>query len=202
LLKEGFKSLKSFKSFNSSKFTLVALVLMLAGIFLMSSCSNSAESHGENSVPKTPVDPNPEKGTVEVLLYFSDSEAMYLLPERREVSQNNRSLAEIIVNELIKGPEQEERLQTIPEEAELQLAEVVDGIAYVNFSEEISTEHVGGSAGEIITIYSIVNTLVELPEIEAVQLLEEGEKKDAIWKHVYTLEPIEADTQMIDPAYR
>ena len=183
-------------------FILVAIILMLIGIFLVSSCSDSAENHRENNVPKTPVDPNPEKGTVEVLLYFSGSEAMYLLPERREVSQNNRSLAEIIVNELIKGPEQEGLLQTIPEEAELQLAEVVDGIAYVNFSEEISTEHIGGSAGEILTIYSIVNTLVELPEIEAVQLLEEGEKKDAIWQHVYTLEPIEADTQMIDPAYR
>ena len=193
---------RSFNNFKSSKFTLVALVLMLAGIFLVSSCSNSAESNGENSTPNTPVDPNPEKDTVEVVLYFSDSEAMHLLPEQREVSQNNRSLAEILVKELIKGPEQEERLQTIPEEAELLMAEVVDGVAYVNFSEEISTEHVGGSAGEIITIYSVVNTLVELPEIEAVQLLEEGEKEDAIWEHIYTLEPIEADASMIDPAYR
>jgi len=50
------------------------------------------------------VQPVPIEEMVEVNLYFSDSQAMYLAPEKRKISQIP-SLTRQAVIELIKGPE-------------------------------------------------------------------------------------------------
>ena len=53
---------------------------------------------------------------------------------------------------------------------------VKDGIAYVNFSKEVSKKTMGSYEATMF-IGSIVNSLTELPEIKAVQILIEGKKK-------------------------
>ncbi|MCJ7656656.1 MAG: GerMN domain-containing protein, partial [Candidatus Atribacteria bacterium] len=58
--------------------------------------------------------PVPIEEMVEVNLYFSDSQAMYLEPEKRRISQTP-SLTRQAVIELIKGPENSELYPTIPQ---------------------------------------------------------------------------------------
>jgi germination protein M len=48
-----------------------------------------------------------------------------------------------------------------------------------------------------MTVYSIVHTLTQLPDIEAVKFLVEGEEQEAIWGHLYTLEPIEPNPDLL-----
>lgn len=132
-----------------------------------------------------------------ITLYFPDEQAMYVVPEQREVSKD-KPIEEIVVQELMKGPKTPDLSSTtIPEEAKLLSVEIKDKIAYVNFSKELVEKHVGGSTGEMMTILPIVNSLTELPEIEKVQFLVEGEKKKTLAGHVTFDEPFERSEDYI-----
>ncbi|MGB9790960.1 MAG: GerMN domain-containing protein [Thermacetogeniaceae bacterium] len=132
-----------------------------------------------------------------VTLYFSDNEAMYLIPEEREVTPGDRQLAEVVVEELIKGPKSPGLSRTIPPEARLLGVKVENGVAYVDFSKEIQTKHWGGSAGEAMTIFSVVNSLARLPGIERVQFLVEGKVPESLVGHADTMQPIAPNWSLV-----
>ncbi|MEW6446613.1 MAG: GerMN domain-containing protein [Bacillota bacterium] len=140
--------------------------------------------------PKPDISSQPAEIKVKVTLYFSDKQAMYLVPEEREVIKGNQSLEEVILNELIKGPRNPKLVKTIPDGTKLLSVRVVDGVAYVNFSKEFQTKHWGGSAGETFTLYSVINSLAKLEGIQKVQFLLEGEKMDTLAGHFETTEPM------------
>lgn len=131
-----------------------------------------------------------------ITLYFSDDGANYLVPEYREVVKD-KPLEQIIVEELIKGPQQPGHYKTIPPETKLLSIKVENGTAVVNFSKELKTKHWGGSTGEAFTIFSIVNSLTELPEIKKVEFLIEGKKEETLAGHMIFSEPFTRNENMI-----
>ena len=135
---------------------------------------------------------------VEVNLYFSDSQAMYLEPEKRKISQTP-SLARQAVIELIKGPENSELYLTIPQGTQVNEVYIVDDIVYVDLSEEIFKNHPGGSSGELMTVYSIVSTLTEIPPIVGVQILVEGNEMNSLVGHIDISMPLLRDEDWIKP---
>lgn len=135
---------------------------------------------------------------VEVNLYFSDSQAMYLVPEKRKIPQTP-SLARQAVVELIKGPENSDFYPTIPEGTRVNEIYIVDDIVYVDLSEEIFKNHPGGSSGELMTVYSIVNTLTEILPIKGVQILVGGNEKNSLVGHIDISMPLLRDKDWIKP---
>ena len=144
------------------------------------------------------VQPVPTEEMVEVTLYFSDSQAMYLVPEKRKMSQTS-SLARQAVIELIKGPENSELYSTIPEGTQINEIYIADDIAYIDLSEEIFKNHPGGSSGELMTVYSIVNTLTEIPPIKGVQILVGGNERESLIGHIDISMPLLRDEDWIKP---
>jgi germination protein M len=89
------------------------------------------------------------------------------------------------LEQLIAGPKEEDHYATIPPETKIMdVTTTSDGVCYVNLSQEFVTKHSGGSTGELLTIYSIVNSLSEMENVEKVQFLIEGEKVEAFKGHV------------------
>lgn len=176
-------------------------VIILVVAFLAGCLGQSKQDNDTNEQPQTKTkqqnEETPPEETVEFTVYFSDNEAMYLKGEKRTVPKNNRPVAELMIEELIKGPKSQDLMPTIPEGTKLLSLEVKKKIAIVNFSKEIQTNHPGGTTGESMTVYSIVHTLTQLPDIEAVKFLVEGEEQEAIWGHLYTLEPIEPNPDLL-----
>jgi germination protein M len=144
------------------------------------------------------VQPVPIEEMVEVNLYFSDSQAMYLAPEKRKISQIS-SLTRQVVNELIKGPENSDLYPTIPEGTQINEVYIADDIAYIDLSEEIFENHPGGSSGELMTVYSIVNTLTEIPPIKGVQILVGGNEMKSLVGHIDISMPLLRDEDWIKP---
>ena len=144
------------------------------------------------------VEPVPTEEMVEANLYFSDSQAMYLVPEKRKISQIP-SLARQAVVELIKGPESSDLYPTIPEGTQVNEVYIVDDIVYIDLSEEIFKNHPGGSSGELMTVYSIVNTLTEIPMIKGVQILVEGNEMKSLVGHIDISMPLLRDEDWIKP---
>jgi len=135
---------------------------------------------------------------IEVNLYFSDSQAMYLVSEKRKIPQTT-SLAKQVVVELIKGPDSSDLYSTIPEGTRVNEVYIADDIVYVDLSEEVFKNHPGGSSGELMTVYSIVNSLTEISPIKGVQILVQGNERNSLVGHVDISMPLLRDEDWIKP---
>ncbi len=151
---------------------------------------NKAEENNEGPV---------EQDKVELVLYFADDMGEYLHPEVREVVLNGSTPAEMIVRELIDGPKKDSLFSPIPKTTELLGLKISDRTAEVNFSRDIQTDHAGGTASEVFTIYSIVNSLTEMEEIDRVWILVEGEAVESLAGHVIIREPLEKKERLTAP---
>lgn len=130
-------------------------------------------------------------------LYFSDKNAEKLVAETRSVTVNSKeSLEYAILNELLKGPEEDGLYPTMPEGTKILSVETKEGTCFVNVSQEFKSKHTGGSASETMTIYSVVNTLTELDGIKKVQFLIEGQKVEVFIHYIFN-EPFERDEKLI-----
>lgn len=71
---------------------------------------------------------------------------------------------------LIEGPKNEGLEKVIPEGTKINKIELKNGIIYLDLTKEFIDNHIGGAEAESNTIYSIVNTLTGLNEVEAVKI--------------------------------
>lgn len=132
-----------------------------------------------------------------ITLYFADSQAMYVVGEKREVSlTKGASLEEKAITELMAGPRTDELWSAIPEGTKLLAVGTKNGVCTVNFSKEYVENSPGGTASERMAIYSVVNTLTGLEGIQKVQFLIEG-KKEEIYTHAIFDEPFARDESLI-----
>lgn len=140
----------------------------------------------------------PPKKTIPITLYFGDTQGEHLLPEIRQIPETS-TVAKIAIEELIKGPSLKEstHVKTIPPEAKVLNVDIIKGVAYVNFSQELITKHWGGSSGEQMTIGSIVDTLTEFKNIQKVQIMVNGKAVDTIAGHLDTSQPLTRDESLI-----
>lgn len=115
----------------------------------------------------------------EFSLYFANATGDGLVEVRRNVIYNsNISMERQVVEELIKGPEEEdvtgngEGYPTINPAVTILSVTVKDRVCYVNLSEEFLTPVYDVTSQTVL--YSIVNSLVELPEVNRVQISIDG----------------------------
>ncbi|SCZ78209.1 GerMN domain-containing protein [Acidaminobacter hydrogenoformans] len=113
---------------------------------------------------------------VSLTLYFATPNADGLLPESRTMLVADGAVAKAAVMGLIWGPQSDNLRPTIPDGTRLLGVSIADGICTVDFSREFVDNHPGGSAGEIMTLSSILETLKQFPSIDKVQILVEGQK--------------------------
>jgi spore germination protein GerM len=103
-----------------------------------------------------------------------------------------------IIEALVEGPKG--RLtQTVPSGTKVlavYLAE--EGIVYVDFNRALKDNHPGGTLSELLTIYSLVNTLsLNMPEIEAVKILMAGREAKTLAGHIDIRFPIRPNMLMV-----
>ena len=113
-------------------------------------------------------------------LYFANAEGTDLVVEERLVEISaNQAREKTILELLIVGPMETGNQKTIPAETRIKdITTTSDGTCYVNLSQDFVTRQNRTEASELLTVYSIVNSLCELDHIDKVQFLFEGEKLD------------------------
>jgi spore germination protein GerM len=159
----------------------VALTLVLA-VASLSACGVGQARDGAEAAGS--------KDHIKLVLYFGNEDASELVAEERYVPRSDVSPEMVALQELISGPKSSAGRRTLPEETVVLMVEVRDKVAFVDLSQSTVDNHSGGSAGDQMSVMSLVYTLTELPGIEEVQLLLEGEVVDAIFGHVATNQPI------------
>lgn len=114
-----------------------------------------------------------------IRLYFANKTGDGLIAINRSLAFNmdisNISMERLVVEQLLAGPASEDSYPTINPDTKLLSITVKDGVCYLNFSKDILTpiDHVTSD----VTIYSIVNSLVELSNVNKVEISIEGNKE-------------------------
>lgn len=115
---------------------------------------------------------------IQAILYFSDDSLNYLIPENKLLQiKQSQTLEYQIVEKIISGPTASKYVRTVPANTKIKNIKTEDGICYVDLSSEFLAKNTI-SVSEEIAIYSIVNSLTELEEINRVQFLIDGKKVD------------------------
>ncbi|MDE6314557.1 MAG: GerMN domain-containing protein [Lachnospiraceae bacterium] len=113
----------------------------------------------------------------ELNLYFSDTDGTGLILVKRKMLHNtNMPMEELIVEQLLKGIDSEESAvlakTALPSDTKLLNIYTRDGVCYVNFDENFVNQTTDVS--EEVIIYSVVNSLTELPSVNQVQISVNG----------------------------
>lgn len=134
------------------------------------------------------VENEPEKyQEAELTLYFANEAGDKLVEVKREVHYHGTtSMERLIVEQLIKGPEEEEKCKaTISSETKIQNVVFEDGICYVNLNEGFLK--VDNDVTAQVTVYSLVNSLTEMTGVNKVQIQING-KTTKTFRDIISLE--------------
>ncbi len=134
-----------------------------------------------------------------IFLYFTDQGGRFLTSEDRTIStaKDPWQLSRKIIHSLIEGPESG-HTRTLPPTTRLRAIYMTDPkVAVVDFSQEVRGIPQGTSA-ECLAIYSVVNSLaVNIPEIDAVHILIEGNPAETLSGHIDISEPLKPDMHLV-----
>ncbi len=125
-------------------------------------------------------------------LYFKSADGTKLGTEIREVEVNpNQPIERYVIEQLIEGPKNSGLKSVIPSDTKIRDISTADGICYVDLSAEFVTKQSGTEKDSLAAVYSIVNSLGEMENINKVQFLIEGEKFDKYGHIVDLTKPVE-----------
>lgn len=139
------------------------------------------------------IDPEQRAVPQKIILYFHLKDSPYLVPVSGSINSSNVSLAqraELVMKELMKGPQTSDTqliAPLIPEGAKITEVSMTGSTAFVYFDSGITVQPSTGEAyannqeqtqpdqyTRELLLYSIVNTLTELPGIATVKILIEN----------------------------
>lgn len=171
--------------------SVLIVVTILICVFTISAVAAGCTSIYPIETPKPEepvVSPTSQKEHITVTLYFSDDKGINVVPEEREVLPVD-SLEKVIIQELIKGPEDTTLKPSLPRGADIYSIDTMGGIAYVNFTGDIKNK-ISSASSETVAVESIVFSLTELPGVLGVQILIGGKREDTLAGSINILEPI------------
>lgn len=206
--KELYEKGECFMSRRTFKTLVLAIVsLLLAGAFLTgcNSAKTQAVKSSDSTTTPTPATtpapptvnnlPETTPHSVKLTLYFPNSDASGLISTDRTVVVADQEIIKAMFIELATPPSGMQK--PIPEGTTLKSASVKDDVATIDLSTEFQKNFGGGSAGEQMTMYSIVNTLTTLPNVHSVQFLLDGIKLDGILGNLDTSTPLKRNDSLI-----
>lgn len=159
-------------------------ILLIITSILFSSCNLLKDEKNSGVIS----DSTQYNGKIHILLYFPDSTQSYLVPEDR-IAEFDTSLEKTIMNELLMGPLSAEA-SPIPKGTKLLKVSRSGDVVTVNLSSEFKKNHPGGSTGELMSIYTIVNSLTEIPGVNSVLFKVNGKLEDTLAGHMTFNKPI------------
>ena len=160
------------------KVFIIIVVILILGIvavggFLL--IKNNSEPVKNEIQPAEETNDEQMRQTI-VTLYYKNKETNELMPEGRIIDSKDLLSDPYtkLIELLIDGPKNENLERAIPEGTRVIKAELKDDVLYVDLSKEFIDNHKGGEEDENLSIYSIVNTVTELNEVNSVKILING----------------------------
>ena len=140
--------------------------------------------------------------TSKLSVYFADTSGEGLVEIPIEITYDTTmSIEKLLIEQMISGPytidgvDQESVLPTVPEDTKLLKVSVKDSVCYVDFSGEFLDK--SNDITNEVAVYSVVNSLVELPNINKVQFTIEGAQEAFYKDSIIFDQPFERNLDLV-----
>ena len=156
---------------------IIALILIGLGVWYFFFYNLGEQTSVNEIIPEEEISEEQMRQTI-VSLYFYNESTQSLVPEGRliDVKELVEEPYKKLMELLIEGPQNSSLTKTIPDGTKINKIELKGDILYIDLSKEFIENHSGGETKESSTIYSIVNTMTNLTEVNSVKLLIDGEE--------------------------
>ena len=156
---------------------IIVLILVGVGIWYFFFYNQNTQSKENQIIPEEEISEDQMRQTI-VSLYFYNNDTKSLASEGRliDVKELLENPYKRLMELLIEGPQNTNLSKTIPDGTKVNKAEIKGDILYLDLSKEFIENHAGGEEAESATIYSIVNSMTNLTEVNAVKILIDGEE--------------------------
>ncbi len=138
---------------------------------------------------------------IKATLFYASEDGQRLVGVEQDVPLAEGTVAQAreLVSALLSVQPEEPLASTIPEGTVLRGVYVSDRQeVFVDLDETVRSKHPGGSMQELLTVYSLVNTLlVNLPTVSEVQILIDGREVDTLAGHVDLRRPLRKNETLI-----
>ena len=186
----------------------IVIVFVVFGFALMTGLSRllSRPAPGTAPVvdPSIVAPPNTAAAAVpkiKATLFFASEDGLTLVPSQRDVPLAEGSIAQArsILEAQLSAEAQAPLVSTIPKGATLRGIFVSDrNEVFVDLDPSIRASHPGGTQAELMTVYTIVNSvLTNLPNLQEVQILIGGQEADTLAGHVDLRRPLKKNDALI-----
>ena len=174
-------------------------VVVVAGVIIALSIETFVPPRRVEVKPPSPVAP-PTTAHITATLFYGSLDGQALVALRREVplAEGVRAQgAQILRAQLAAAPAP--LVSVIPKGSSLRAFYVTNrGEAVVDLSRDVTVNHPGGSLLESLTVYALVNAVTaNLPGVQRVQLLIDGQQVETIAGHIDVSRPLERDMTLV-----
>ena len=165
---------------NRKKVIIILVIILIAiiGVLAVMKFMNKEEETIPTEItPLEEITEEQERQTM-ISLYFVNPETNTLVPEARRIDAKKllESPYITLIDLLIEGPKNEKLEIIIPEGTKVNRAELRGNTAVIDLSKEFIQNQKDDIEKASLSIYSIVNTLTELNEVNSVKILIDGEE--------------------------
>ena len=134
---------------------------------------------------------NPLVKTLNIKIYYPDKSGLKLVAVNHEIKiKNDNEKYFAAVRALLDKPENKDLTSIFPSHTKINAVTVKGDTAFVDFSDTIIHNFVGGSTGEELLVNSVVQTLTEFPEVKQVRFLVDGKEVETLVGHMDLSTPI------------
>jgi spore germination protein GerM len=178
------------------------LVMSALGRVLRTPAAPAPDATAETPAIAAPSgEATPAGPRIKATLFFGAEDGHRLVGVQQDVPLAEGTVAQAreLVTALLATPPAPPLVRTIPEGTALRGVYVSDQQeVFVDLDATVRIKHGGGSMQELLTVYSLVNTLlVNLPTASAVQILIEGREADTLAGHVDLRRPLRKNETLI-----
>ena len=181
---------------------LCAALLLTAGCTQTTPGSGSSSSSSSQQTQQDKSSGQKTEGSsasaLTIKVYYPNEDGTHLLAVKRQIrTDKNTDKYMAALQSLLEGTKEKGQVNIIPKAAKLRSVKVDQGVAKVDFTQELVKSFSGGSTGESLMVGSIVDTLTEFPEVKSVQILINGKTVETIAGHMDTSVPIKRMDKLI-----
>lgn len=156
---------------------LVVCLGMLGYMIFINNILDKNEEIISEYVPEVEISDNELRKTI-VTLYFKEKDQKNIKSEARLVDSKEllREPYKVLIGMLVEGPKDSKLETAIPENTKVLKTELKGSTVIIDLSEEFINQAPEEEIEKSNMIYSIVNTLTELKEVDSVKFLINGEE--------------------------
>lgn len=169
---------------KKSKIFLILLGIVLCIIIVITIMNLEKVGEGQDLAEITPgeeITEEQERQTI-VSLYYINTDTNTLLPEARVIDVKNllENPYDTLVRFLMEKPKNDKLKSAIPEDTKINNATLIGDMVLLDLSKEFIQNQEKNNDTINLSIYSIVNTLTELNEVNSVKFLIDGQEVSKI----------------------